>query len=77
MSASGRSGAIGRGSERLLWDCETVGRALANERDPARVRLEGEIGENVAQLLLATLREEEPSTPHAERVRRAAGDTAA
>jgi len=77
MSTSGRSGAIGRGGKRLLWDCETVGRALEHERDPARTRLEDELGEQVTRLLLVTLRESEPTSPHEKRLWRAAQDSAA
>jgi hypothetical protein len=77
MSASARTGAIGKGGQRLLWDCETVGRTLEHEGDPARERLEGELGEHVTQLLLATLREAEPRTPHEEQLWRAAQDSAA
>jgi hypothetical protein len=71
------SASTGRGSERLLWDCATVGRSIENDRPSARSRLEGELGEPVTQLLLATLREAEPSTPHDERLWRAARDSAA
>jgi hypothetical protein len=66
-----------RGSKRLLWDCDTVGRSLERQGPSARVRLETELGEHVTQLLLATLREAEPSTPHEERLWRAARDSAA
>jgi hypothetical protein len=62
-----------RGARRLLWDCETVDRSLDLERIPARDRLEGELGEELTALLLVTLREAEPSTPHEEALRRAAG----
>ncbi len=66
-----------RGARRLLWDCETVGRSLDLERIPARTRLEAELGESITALLLATLREAEPATPHEEALRRAAhGDAA-
>lgn len=65
-----------RGARRLLWDCETVGRSLDLERIPARTRLEAELGENITALLLATLREAEPATPHEEALRRAAHDAA-
>jgi hypothetical protein len=64
------------GTERLLWDCDTIGRSI-EERPSARARLEAELGEEVTRLLLMTLREAEPSTPHEERLRRAAyGDAA-
>jgi len=66
-----------RGARRLLWDCETVGRSLDLDRIPARTRLETELGANITGLLLATLREAEPATPHEESLRRAAhGDAA-
>ena len=66
-----------RGSERLLWDCETIGRSLDTDRPSARGRLDAELGEEITQLLLATLREAEPSTPHEEHLRRAVyGDAA-
>jgi hypothetical protein len=68
---------VARGGERLLWDCETVGRWVANDHAPASARLESELGEHLTQLLLATLREAEPSTPHEERLWRAARDSAA
>lgn len=65
-----------RGSERLLWDCATVGRMAEPEHTAARERLAAEVGEDLAQLLLLTLRESEPSTPHEERLWRAAQDVA-
>jgi hypothetical protein len=65
-----------RGARRLLWDCETVGRTLDLDRIPARQRLETELGEDITALLLATLREAEPATPHEEALRRAAHDAA-
>jgi len=76
MSAS-RARVTNRGSDRLLWDCETVGRSTDGKHEPARVRLDNELGEPVTQLLLATLHEAEPSTPHEERLWRAARDSAA
>jgi hypothetical protein len=71
------SASAGRGSERLLWDCDTVGRSIENDQATAQTRLETELGEHMAQLLLATLREAEPSTAHEERLWRAARDSAA
>jgi hypothetical protein len=65
-----------RGAGRLLWDCETVGRSLDLDRTPARTRLETELGAEITALLLATLREAEPATPHEEALRRAAHDAA-
>jgi hypothetical protein len=62
-----------RGARRLLWDCETVDRWLDLDRIPARNRLERELGEDLTALLLATLREAEPSTSNEEALRRAAG----
>ena len=61
----------------MLWDCDTVGRSLEHQSPSARSRLETELGEHVTQLLLATLRETEPSTPHEEDLWRAARDSAA
>jgi hypothetical protein len=65
------------GARRLLWDCETIGSSLEPDRPSARVRLDGELGEELTRLLLATLREAEPSTPHEEHLRRAADGDAA
>jgi len=65
------------GTTRLLWDCETIGRSLQADRPSARGRLENELGEDLTRLLLGTLREAAPSTPHEERLRRAVyGDAA-
>ena len=61
-----------RGSQRLLWDCATIGRSLETDRPSARGRLEAELGEDLSRLLLVTLREAEPSTAHEKRLRRAA-----
>jgi hypothetical protein len=72
-----RSTSFGKGSERLLWDCATVGRSLAVDGPSARARLEADVGEELTGLLLATLREDHPSTPHEQRLWRAArGDAA-
>jgi hypothetical protein len=60
------------GTRRLLWDCETIGRSLRADHPSARGRLEAELGKELTRLLLATLRESEPSTPHEEALRRAA-----
>jgi len=61
----------------LLWDCATIGRSLAVDRPSARARLEADVGEELTGLLLATLREDHPSTPHEQRLWRAArGDAA-
>jgi hypothetical protein len=65
-----------RGSERLLWDCQTIGRTADPQHISARARLETELGEDLTQLLLVTLRESEPSTQHEERLGRAAQDVA-
>jgi hypothetical protein len=53
--ADGRS--QNRGTERLLWDCETVGLAIA-EQVPAGVRLRDEVGDEFADMVIATLRED-------------------
>jgi hypothetical protein len=60
------------GTRRLLWDCETIGRSLQDDHPSARGRLDAELGEDLSRLLLATLRESEPSTSHEEALRRAA-----
>jgi len=60
-----------------LWDCSTVGRVLDSDRSPARERLGAELGEPLTDLLLRTLREASPSTPHEEQLWRAAQDSAA
>lgn len=78
LSTSSRGSAPSRGTERLLWDCATIGRSLAVDRPSARARLDAEIGEELTRLVLATLRESQPSTPHEQRLKRAAdGDAAA
>ena len=74
---TGASTSNSRGSERLLWDCATVGRVLETDRVSGRARLEAELGQDLTRLLLLTLREPEPSTPHEERLWRAAQDSAA
>jgi hypothetical protein len=65
-----------RGLERLLWDCETVGEMAEPDHAPARERLTADLGEDLARVLLLTLRESEPSTPHEEQLWRAAQDVA-
>jgi hypothetical protein len=66
-----------RGGRRLVWDCDTIGRSLETDRPSARGRLVEELGEELTGLLLGTLREAEPSTPHEESLRRDAyGDAA-
>jgi len=76
-SVTGNSTSATRGSERLLWDCATVGRVLETDRVSARARLEVELGRDLTRVLLLTLREPEPATPHEERLWRAAqGDAA-
>jgi hypothetical protein len=67
---------LDRGNARLLWDCATVGRVLEADRPPARDRLATELGEPLTGLLLRTLREASPSTPHEEELWRAAQDVA-
>jgi hypothetical protein len=42
-----------RGTARLLRDCALFGRLFALDRPPARRRLELELGERLAQLILA------------------------
>jgi hypothetical protein len=76
-SEAERYGGPVRGNERLLWDCTTVGRVVETDRPSARARLETELGHDLTRVLLLTLREPEPSTPHEERLWRAAqGDAA-
>jgi hypothetical protein len=76
-SVTSRSTSFDRGSERLLWDCATIGRSLAVDRPSARARLEADVGEELAGLLLATLREDQSSTAHERDLWRAArGDAA-
>jgi len=76
-SVQGSSSSGSRGSDRLLWDCATVGRVLEMNRVSARARLETELGRDLTRVLLLTLREAEPSTPHEEQLWRAAqGDAA-
>lgn len=67
---------ISRGTERLLWDCATVGRMAEPGHVSARDRVEAELGKDLTQLVLMTLRESEPSTPHEEQLWRAAQDVA-
>jgi hypothetical protein len=50
---------------------------LESDRSPARDRLGAELGEPLTTLLLRTLREASPSTPHEEQLWRAAHDSAA
>jgi hypothetical protein len=59
-----------------LWDCATVGRMADPDHTSPRARVAAELGEDITQLLLRTLREPEPSTPHEERLWRAAQDVA-
>jgi hypothetical protein len=75
-SVTSRATSLDRGSARLLWDCATVGRVLEAESSPARDRLGAELGEPLTDLLLRTLREASPSTPHEEMLWRAAQDVA-
>ena len=76
-SVPGSRTSASRGSERLLWDCATVGRVLESKSVSARARLEVELGHDITRLLLLTLREPQPSTPHEEQLWRAAQDSAA
>jgi len=66
-----------RGNERLLWDCATVGRMADPGRTPACERLAAALGDDFSHLVLRTLGEPEPATPHEKRLRRAARDSAA
>jgi hypothetical protein len=75
-SVSSRATTLDRGSVRLVWDCATVGRVLEADRPPARDHLEAELGEPLTDLLLRTLREASPSTPHEKELWRAAQDVA-
>jgi hypothetical protein len=54
-----------------------MGRVLEPGHTSARARLEGELGGDLTSLLLLTLREPEPATPHEEMLWRAARDSAA
>jgi hypothetical protein len=65
-----------RGLERLLWDCETVGEMAEPDHIPVRARLTADLGEDLTRVLLLTLRESVPSTPHEEQLWRAAQDVA-
>jgi hypothetical protein len=61
----------------LLWDCATVGRSLAGDRRSARARLEADLGQELTDLLIATLRKDQLPTPHERSLWRAArGDAA-
>ncbi len=72
-----RSASFDRGSERLLWDCATIGRSLLVDRPSARTRLEADVGDELTVLLIATLCEDHPATPHERSLWRAArGDAA-
>jgi hypothetical protein len=53
-----------RKDERLLWDCATVARFLDSDRPPAQTRLNTKVGENLAQILLTTLRNTELTITH-------------
>jgi hypothetical protein len=76
-SVTSRPTSVDRGSERLLWDCATIDRSLAVDRPSARVRLEADVGKDLAELLIATLRQDHPATPHEQSLWRAArGDAA-
>ncbi len=75
-AVSGFSLSATRGTERVLWDCETVGRVLETSHVSARARPDAGLGEKLTRLLLLTPRESEPSTPHEEHLwRPARGDT--
>jgi hypothetical protein len=68
-----RSTSFDRGSQRLLWDCATIGRSLALDRPSARARLESDVGDELTGLLLTMLR----GLPQEQDLRRTArGDAA-
>jgi hypothetical protein len=56
MNVFARSASESRGTERLLRDCAFVGRLVDADRPPARQRLELELGDRFARLLLIGLR---------------------
>jgi hypothetical protein len=56
-----RSAPRDTGSTHLLWDCANVGRLLEGERPSARERLQSELGEELAEALLASLGDENPA----------------
>jgi hypothetical protein len=76
-STSSRGSSPSRGTERLLWDCATIGCSLEVDRSPAGARLDAELGEELTGLVLATLCDDQPSTPHEQRPKRAADGGAA
>ena len=51
-SVANESALSSRGSERVLWDCATIGNMIDNDRPPARERLISEVGEELAAILL-------------------------
>jgi hypothetical protein len=74
---TGQCTSVDRGSERLLWDCATIGRSLVIDRPSARARLEADVGEELTDLLLAALRKDQPPTLCEQNLRHAdRGDTA-
>jgi hypothetical protein len=76
VSANSGSTSRTRGTERLLWDCATIGRSLELNRSSARARVHTQLGEELTALVMASLRETAPSTPHEEMLRRAVDDAA-
>ncbi len=76
-STSSRGSSPSRGTERLLWDCATIGRSLEIDRPPVKARLDDELGDELTQLVLVALREDQPATPHEQRPKRAADGGAA
>jgi hypothetical protein len=55
MDAAASSESAGRGAPRLLSHCVALGRIIEEERGTAWLRLEHELGKDMAQLLLVGL----------------------
>ena len=55
MDAAAPPESTGRGAPRLLSHCAALGRVIDQERGTAWVRLEHELGRDLAQLLLVGL----------------------
>jgi hypothetical protein len=55
MDAAAPFGSAARGAPRLLSHCAALGRVIEQERGTAWVRLEHELGKDLAQLLLVGL----------------------
>jgi hypothetical protein len=56
MNVVARSVSENRGTERLVRDCALIGRMMDLTRPPVRQRLEAELGDRFARLLLIGLR---------------------